>query len=200
MRRSASLRMMTRHHHHRRKPKKFPTGESRIVQPVGVNPLVRAKASLTSLPPETIQEIFKYTNHISGACLALSCKHLFNNGEKFQVSCPKINRRYSCDRDRVQFMKLFQTWMPKDYRFCWICRKYKAINGGTLILYEQEEVPKKKKTTTPLIRCKFYKTKEERKNEDWTFVSIGACISEKKIETRTYCPKCTANCHDISLM
>jgi hypothetical protein len=47
-------------------------------------------------------------------------------------------------------MKLLIHWMPEDYRLCWMCRKYKPINGGPLILYEQEGIPIKKTTKPPM--------------------------------------------------
>jgi hypothetical protein len=98
-------------------------------------------------------------------------------------------------------MKLLKEWMPEDYRLCWICRKYNPINGGTLILYEHEGIPIKKKTTKPLVGCKYEKFREEWKDDDWTFVSLGARKSKKKIvEIRTYCPKCTVACHNVSLI
>jgi hypothetical protein len=97
-------------------------------------------------------------------------------------------------------MKLLMHWMPEDYRLCWMCRKYKPINGGPLILYEQEGIPIKK-TTKPPMGSKYEKCKKEWEDDDWTFVSLGACRSkQKKIDTRTYCPKCTKACHNISLI
>lgn len=183
-----------------KRSKRVPTRDSRTVQPIGSNSIVRAKTTLVSLPPETILEIFKYTNRISGACLALTCKYLFKNGEKFKVSCPPVKGRYSQDRDRLQFMKLLKNWMPEGYRLCWMCRKYKPINGGALVLYEREGTPIKKKTATP-VGCKYEKFKDEWKDDDWTFMSLGACKSkQRKIETRTYCPKCTVACHNVSLI
>ena len=98
-------------------------------------------------------------------------------------------------------MKLLKDFMPQDYRLCWICRKYKPINGGELILYEYAGVPNKKKTSKPPKgKCNYEKSKEKWKDDDWTFVSIGACKSkDRKINTRTYCPRCTAQTHNISL-
>ena len=99
-------------------------------------------------------------------------------------------------------MKLLKDLMPEDHRLCWMCRKWKPINGGRLILYEYEGVAIKKRTSKPPKgECKFEKTKEEWKDDDWTFLSIGACKSkDRKIRTRTYCPRCTAAIHEISLM
>jgi hypothetical protein len=89
-------------------------------------------------------------------------------------------------------MKLLMDWMPEDYRLCWMCRKHKPINGGPLVLYKQEEIQIKTKTTKLPMGSKYEKFKKEwdDDDDDWTLVSLCARKSkQKKIDTRTYCPK-----------
>lgn len=77
-----------------KKLKKAEIGDSKAVQLTGSNP-IRAKASLIGLPPETIHEIFKPTNNITGTCPALTCKYLFSNAETFKIFGPPIKGNYS---------------------------------------------------------------------------------------------------------
>jgi hypothetical protein len=163
------------------------------------------KPGLSSLPSEILVMIIKRTDPMDVTCLFLTSKYFALHCLSVPTSAtyPAKLYRYIDDHRRVNFLNLLKDWVPKKYRLCYICRKYRPINGGHLVdIVEQKYTPKE----LPLYkRLGSQATKNTPKttlwkDEDWTFMSLGKRASKHGVmETRTYCPACVREVDNIKI-
>ena len=149
-----------------------------------------------SLPPEIIQKILRLLDRVTMPLFSLTCKHIPANGVKVDVSCLHIKGRYQLDLNRIRFMKHLQDWMPENVRLCWACRKCEPIQGVAMELWEMDGVPiENKEDLSRQDRDKYVQLEHEWRDEDLTFLSLGACkFKDRKVHTRTFCPKVSLPC------
>jgi hypothetical protein len=153
-----------------------------------------ARTGLTSLPSEIILLIIKHTKPMGVTCLSLTSKFFALHCLASKATFPSKQGRYLEDTRRVTFLNLLKSWVPKEYRMCYICRVFRPINSGHLKDIFEENLgyrwnPLERRNEVHNARKVLGLTLW--KDEDWTFMSIGRRVSTRgKPETRMYCPAC----------
>jgi hypothetical protein len=148
--------------------------------------------------------IIKRTDPMGATCLSLTSKYFALLGLGSSVATfPDKKGRYLEDIRRITFLNLLKSWVPKEYRMCYICRIFRTINGGHLQgLVEEKYTPHDilLDTGSGIQLTKKVMKATEWKDEDWTFMSLGRRVTKSGlIETRTFCPACVRGVDSIGI-
>jgi hypothetical protein len=116
---------------------------------------------------------------------------------------PSKKGRYLGDIRSITFLNLLKSRSGDSYRMCYICRTYRPINSELLNQSAEDKNPGEETSLdVQLGTCPTNEVKNLRawKDEDWTFLSLGKCVSKHGvIETRTYCPRCVLDIGNINI-
>lgn len=178
-------------------------------------PESKPEPCLMELATETLENIFNRCDPISLTCLSLVNKRFSGICQKLQAVSPEfpvIKKKYNHDQERRVFMEHIHEFFP-GMRYCYCCRKYKSIEGGTV--YSYKNCPKKNEMadrvvnvpgngpsglTTKTVKVKPKPDEIVWDEDDWSTMVVGKIKSRRGVkETLDICPACTENMYTIHL-
>jgi hypothetical protein len=164
-------------------------------------------ATLDALPVEILERIFNQVDNISLTYISLVNKQFLYICQQLADATPEfpvIKKKYQHDAERHAFMEEFPK-MFKDMKYCFVCRKYKYIEGGKVKIWKN--CPKKHQMgdepAPPGSNDKTRKIKPipdevNWTGDDWDVIHRSRLASHLgHRQSKQICPPCAVEMHTL---